>query len=364
LIFIGIFFLGFGSGGGDVTRGTLLTEWLPVSVRGGLVGTLGAFWPIGGAVASAIAWGVIGSKSVSWLGEERADWRTLFRILGTIQLCFISVCHGFGLIPESPRWLCLQNREDEAKALVQHCFGLQRDTVGNMMERLTDSVDLGAEKEIAEQEQRKTTDRPAELSYSAIFHPKLRKTSVILWIIWFSVSFGSAGFFILLPTLLKNAAFTPVQQRLVFFVANLGGIPGALASSALLETSLGRKNTLIVSLFLTALVQLLVLSVGTNVIAMGVICFLQQTTAMSVWAVIFAYTPEVSSWFAAPPHLILGVVLVPPPATLLVVTPLPIGTSTPLQVYPTSIRTKVTLQTHPYLSYRYIDYARSCMCAH
>jgi putative MFS transporter len=164
-----------------------------------------------------------------------------------------------------------------------------------MMESLTasceDKTEIG--KEATEQEHNKI-GRPLDLSYSAIFHPKLRKTSVILWIIWFSVSFGSAGFFILLPTLLKNAAFLPNQQRLIFFVANLGGIPGALASSALLETSFGRKNTLIVSLVLTALVQLLVLIAGTNVIAVGFFCFLQQTTAMSAWAVIFAYTPEVS----------------------------------------------------------------------
>jgi MFS family permease len=49
-IMICMFGIGVGSGGGLVTRGTLLVEWLPAEKRGTLVGALGVFWPIGGCV--------------------------------------------------------------------------------------------------------------------------------------------------------------------------------------------------------------------------------------------------------------------------------------------------------------------------
>jgi putative MFS transporter len=44
LIFICMAGIGFGSGGGLVTRGSLLVEWLPVTTRGKLAGALGVFW--------------------------------------------------------------------------------------------------------------------------------------------------------------------------------------------------------------------------------------------------------------------------------------------------------------------------------
>jgi putative MFS transporter len=50
---------------------------------------------------------------------------------------------------------------------------------------------------------------------------------------------------------------------------------------------------LVVSLSISAVIQLLVVAAGSKAITMGIMCFLQNATTMSVWAVLFAYTPEV-----------------------------------------------------------------------
>jgi hypothetical protein len=66
-----------------------------------------------------------------------------------------------------------------------------------------------------------------------------------------------------------------------------------MAAAYLLETEWGRKKTLCVSLTLSAVVQLMLLTATGSTATMAIVCFLQQCTAMAVWAVLFAYTPEV-----------------------------------------------------------------------
>jgi putative MFS transporter len=198
LIMLCMFGIGIGSGGGLVTRGTLLVEWLPADKRGALVGALGVFWPIGGSLASAISWVVIGKVNEPFCGGIECGWRAFFIVLGALQLLFIiTTC---AVIPESPRWLSLQGKNEELENLLAKCFG---------------SAATAQLAELSPSEKEQDSEVQPQPPISALFHPKLRRTTTMLWIIWFWFSFGAASFYVLLPTLLKEGGFSDQVHRVL-----------------------------------------------------------------------------------------------------------------------------------------------------
>ncbi len=291
-LFLCLFGIGIGSGGGLVTRGTLLVEWLPLSKRGILVGALGVFWPVGGTLASAIAWLTIGQIDEPWCGgKSNCGWRVYFLALGLVQLLF-TACFAWPLTVESARWYHLHGRRAEAKKLLQRAFPAPSASTVLLRD---DGETEKHENEDEDKEEDGEGRQQASPPVSELFHPSLRRTTIVLWIIWAVFSFGVAAFYTLLPTLLKNQGFSTNTQNVIYFVANTGGIPGAVCSALLLETDWGRKKTLIAALSLSAVAQILVLAAAHSgsAVAMGAVCWMQQALTMSAWAVLFAYTPEV-----------------------------------------------------------------------
>jgi hypothetical protein len=78
-------------------------------------------------------------------------------------------------------------------------------------------------------------EKPEEGRLCDLFHPRLRRSTVLLWLIWFSFSLGSASFYVLLPSLLKANGFSSADQNAIQFVTNFGGIPGALIACWVLD---------------------------------------------------------------------------------------------------------------------------------
>jgi putative MFS transporter len=123
-----------------------------------------------------------------------------------------------------------------------------------------------------------------------LLKPALRRTSLLLWVIWFTISLGYYGVFTWLPNYFRTGGMDmlPVYQNA--FILALAQIPGYFSAAWLVE-KWGRRRTLAVYLFASALfTYLFAAATGLNwVVAMGV---WMSFFTLGAWGVIYAYTPE------------------------------------------------------------------------
>ncbi|GBG77662.1 hypothetical protein CBR_g24109 [Chara braunii] len=96
---------GFGIGGGGVVF-SLVLEFAPVRGRGFWLVTISLAWTVGSILEALLAWMVMPSMS----------WR-LLAVLSTPPLIFL--CIFYPLLPESPRFLVISGRLEEARAVIQ-----------------------------------------------------------------------------------------------------------------------------------------------------------------------------------------------------------------------------------------------------
>lgn len=92
---------GFGIGGSSVPF-DLLAEFLPASHRGKFLAFMQLFWTVGSMLVAAMAWAAL--PTLGW------RFLTFACVLPVILISVYSYFH----LPESPRWLMTQHREQEA----------------------------------------------------------------------------------------------------------------------------------------------------------------------------------------------------------------------------------------------------------
>jgi putative MFS transporter len=110
LICIALFILGSGAGGNLPVDGALFAEFTPSQRRGFWMVVLAAFWPLGGVAVTGLCWATIGTLPL-WLG-----WRV--SLAANALLCAVFFFFRRA-IPETPRFLLLHGRIDEAEAVVR-----------------------------------------------------------------------------------------------------------------------------------------------------------------------------------------------------------------------------------------------------
>jgi putative MFS transporter len=104
-----IFYFGVGVGvGGTAVPFNLVAELLPTSHRGRFLIYLQGFWPIGSTYVATMA----------WLLMDSGGWRVV-TVMAAVPVS-ISLLLAILYLPESPRWLLLKNRPEEAAELVKH----------------------------------------------------------------------------------------------------------------------------------------------------------------------------------------------------------------------------------------------------
>lgn len=255
------FATGFGLGGELPAASTLVSEFSPIGTRGRNVVLLESFW----------AWGWIAAALVAYLLIPVYGWRVAF-FVGAAPALFAAVLRR--QVPESPRYLALAGREDEADALV------------SAME-----AEAGIVVDPADKTPFTHADRPRGVSLARLWGRDHRRTTAVLWVIWFGINFGYYGFVLWTPTLLMGQGFTMVRSFGFTVIMCLAQLPGYFSAAWLIER-IGRKPVLIVYFAGTALAAWLFGHAGTEAAVLASGCLL-YFFALGAWGCVYSYTPEV-----------------------------------------------------------------------
>ncbi|SET28422.1 MFS transporter [Paenibacillus sp. NFR01] len=224
------FIAGFGLGGELPVASTLVSESMPAKERGRAVVLLESFWAVGWIASALIAYFVI----------PNYGWRIAF-VIGAIPALYALVLRR--TIDDSPRFAAVK------------------------------SAPVSLRKRIA-----------------TVWNAEYRKSTVMLWILWFTVVFSYYGMFLWLPTVMVLKGFSLVKSFEYVLIMTLAQLPGYFTAAYFIE-KFGRKFVLVIYLLLTAGSAAWFGNATTEGMLMAAgICL--SFFNLGAWGGMYAYTPE------------------------------------------------------------------------
>lgn len=222
---------GLGLGGELPVASTLVSESMPVEDRGRAVVLLESFWAAGWILSALIAYFVI----------PEYGWRAAF-IIGALPALYALYLRR--AIEDSPRYV-----RQAARARL------------GFVERV-----------------------------KSVWSKPFRRTTIMLWTLWFTVVFSYYGMFLWLPTVMVDKGFSLVQSFQYVLIMTLAQLPGYFTAAYFIE-KFGRKFVLVTYLLFTALSAIwfgYADSVGMLLAAGISLSFFN----LGAWGGLYAYSPE------------------------------------------------------------------------
>jgi putative MFS transporter len=236
---------------------SIFAEYLPTQKRGRYLVLLESFWALGTLAAAGLAWLVV--PTLGW------RWLLAISALPGIIVFFIRRS-----VPESPRYL-LVNGQPEAARQVLEQVARENGTA------------LPPGRLVAPPQ-----TRPARLS--DLWQPRLRRTTFLLWGIWFMISLGYYGVFTWLPSYFRTGGMTMLNVYQNTFILALAQLPGYFSAAWLVERW-GRRRTLAFYLIASGLFTYLFSVAASLPLVMGMAVWMSFFT-LGAWGALYAYTPE------------------------------------------------------------------------
>ncbi|PIN12686.1 Synaptic vesicle transporter SV2 (major facilitator superfamily) [Handroanthus impetiginosus] len=288
------FFLGFGAAGGHIFSSWFL-EFIPRSNRGSWMLVFPVFWIMGELLEASIAWIIM----------PRLGWRWLLAISSVPSLLVLLFSN---IAPESPRYLFMKGRTNEAVGLlgkIAHINGKQLPT-SNLVSNCP-SLQLPEEENFSSQEtpllhsieNQTTTFREWLKSLCQLFSIGLLRTTILVWILSFVYTFSYYGLQLMISTLSSGQSGCPSLRifskndslYVNVFITGLAEIPGVVMSIVLVDR-LGRKLCMVIPTMLAviAILPLLFHQTGFVTIALLVSSRMFIEAAFSTY---YVYIKEV-----------------------------------------------------------------------
>ncbi|MHA6528894.1 MFS transporter [Paenibacillus sp. BAC0078] len=225
------FVAGFGLGGELPVASTLVSESVPAKERGRAVVLLESFWAAGWIASALIAYFVIPDYG----------WRIAFAIGAVPALYALYLRRA---IDDSPRFT----------------------------------------------EVKKKTTVPLRSRIASVWSAEHRRSTIMLWILWFTVVFSYYGMFLWLPTVMVLKGFSLVRSFEYVLIMTLAQLPGYFTAAYFIE-KFGRKFVLVIYLLLTAVSAAWFGNATTEGMLMAAgICL--SFFNLGAWGGMYAYTPE------------------------------------------------------------------------
>jgi putative MFS transporter len=195
----------------------LLTEWMPKSRRGAIIGWLSTIWLVGAIVAYLVGFllsTVFGPESWRWMLASGA-------VFGLIVMLLRFGAH------ESPRWLVAKGRFEEARDALSKA--LERDVTIEEVRALV------------------VTDEPdSKASFASLLKAPFLKRTLFCGLTWMCIALPQFALFTYGPIILAQfgLAHGGAEETLGQIVLNLGFLIGTLPALRWVET-LGRRPLMI-----------------------------------------------------------------------------------------------------------------------
>ncbi|KAH6817287.1 Major facilitator superfamily protein [Perilla frutescens var. frutescens] len=286
---------GFGLGGMHIVTSWFL-EFIPVPNRGVWMIVFSSFWTIGTIFEAGLAWIVM----------PNFGWRWLLA-LSSVP-CFI-VLLLYGLIPESPRFLCMKGRIKEAHNILEKAASLN----GTTLQSGTLVLDhIGDDNEFAAPENARLLSPRRDEAYNykgspsspfVIFSPKLIRTTLILWFLYFGNTFSYYGVVLLtselssggskctsMTTTLHSDQIQNASLYLDVFVTSLAEVPGLIIAAFIVDR-VGRKLCMII-MFMLASILLIPLLIHQDEALTTALLFGARALVSATFIVACIYAPE------------------------------------------------------------------------
>jgi len=261
---------GVGTGAEATIIAPFLAEFVHKKYRGRFVGSLSGFFSFGFVFAAVLGYFVIQASHDGW---------RIVQVVSTLPI--VMLLWWRRSLPESPRWLIERGRAAEAEAEVERIEAevMQR---GHATLPPIESVELPA---LGVREGGSFTRNLA-----ALWSPSMRRTTVMLWILWIAITFSYYGFFTWIPSLLVKQGMTTTKSFGYSIIIYLAQIPGYY-SAAFATERLDRKWTIVLYMLLGGASAYLMSMAGSDA-SITIAGFLLSFFMNGTYAGIYVYTPE------------------------------------------------------------------------
>ncbi|EDV23253.1 uncharacterized protein TRIADDRAFT_28017 [Trichoplax adhaerens] len=263
---------------GSTQMVTILSEFLPTPIRARAVIFLSVFWSTGVTLEVLLAYAIM----------PHLGWRYLVAI-STFPCIFFSFF--FRYLPESPRYLINSRQYAKAVATLQNAA------------RVNGKPILQG-----------TIKQPTKMNYGRLRNllmPPYRKTTLLLWTIWFCTGFTYYGIILIAPLVYSTDHCGNLSIKLLFLVQSkcdckvlttadygqllittLAEFLGTFLSFALIER-LGRKKLLALECLISAVLFFVLIVCNMTIQTKTIIMFINRAMLVGEYQVITLYTPEI-----------------------------------------------------------------------
>jgi len=279
---------GLGTGAESAIIAPFLAEFVPAARRGWFLGALAAFFSFGFVGAALLGRLIVPTFDQGW------RWVQVITAVPVLMVLWWRRS-----LPESPRYLLLRGRHEEAEAVVADFERRTQLATGQTLppipaSQITATID--AAETAAEQHAEQRIGVLAALRF--LWSREMARRTAVVWTLWFVITFSYYGFFSWIPTLLIGRGITITRSFSFSIIIYLAQIPGYF-SAAWCNERFDRRRTIAIYLIGSAVSAFLLSQVESSsaIVAAGaVLSFFLN----GVYAGLYAYTPEVfPTWVRA-----------------------------------------------------------------